>query len=112
MAGPRAREKWQWGYVRKNDGVAIEVTSYHVGENTALLAIRDFVYKSNMIESPYIKGPSDLGTLSLISVSPYGYEVHWAYRDLEFSVNASDKVLALKTAYWLNSISHAHHQPR
>lgn len=110
--GPRARERWEWGYVKKNEGVGIKILAHKIGEDSALLAIRNFANRSNMMEPPYLKGPSDLGTLSVIMPGPDGYDVYWAYRDLEFSVEATSKELALKTAYWLNSIAEAHRRPR
>jgi hypothetical protein len=110
--GPRAREEWEWGYQKAEQGVGVIITSYKIGEQTALLAIRNFATASNMVELPYLKGPSDLGTISLVSPSLYGYELHWAYRDLEFSVEATDKDLALRTAYWLTAIAQDHRRPR
>ena len=110
--GPLARERWEWGYVKKQEGVGIKIIAHKISADSALLAIRDFAHRSNMMEPPYLKGPSDLGTLSVILPGPYGYEIYWAYRDLEFSVEATNKELALKTAHWLNSVAQAHRKPR
>lgn len=110
--GPLAQENWKWAYKKNEEGVGITIISHKIGEQSALFAIRDFANNSNMLEPPYLKGPTDLGTVSVVVPVPYGYEVHWAYRDLEFSVEATDKSSCLKTAYWLNSVAQAHRKQR
>ncbi len=111
-SGEFSREQWEWGYQKDDKGIGIEIKSHKLGDQTALLAIRDFSNRSNMQEPPYLKGPSDLGTISIVMPGPYSFSVYWAYRDLEFSIHASDKETALKTAYWLMSVAEAHRKPR
>jgi hypothetical protein len=108
--GRRQREVWEWGYTKNSQGVGIEITSHKGGNQEALLAIRNLANRSSLAEPPFIKGPSDLGTFSL--TLPDDFTLYWAYRDLSIKVESTDKDMALRTAYWLNSIAEAHRQPR
>ena len=110
LKGKHAREIWEWAYTKNSDGIGIEVTSYKTGNQDALLAIRDLVNMSSMAEPPFIKGPADLGTIS--ATLPDGYTLYWAYRDLSFKIEGTDKDILLKTAYWLNSVAEGHRHPR
>lgn len=112
LEGRRPREIWEWGYTNKSQGIGIEITAYKTGDQEALLAIRDFFTKSSRAEPPFLKGPADLGTISLALPDDFGITLYWAYRNLEFKVEASNKDIALETAYWLNSIAEGNRRPR
>jgi hypothetical protein len=110
LEGRRPREIWEWGYTKNSQAVGIEVTSHKGGNQEALLAIRNLARTSSMAEPPFIRGPEKLGTISL--TLPDDFTLYWAYRDLSFKVESTDKDIALKTAYWLNSIAEGHRKPR
>ena len=110
--GKNAREIWQWAYTKNSQGIGIEITSYKTGDRDSLMAIRDLANMSSLAEPPFFNGPTDLGTISLALPRTNGYILYWAYRDLEFKLDASEKDVALRTAYWLQSIAESHRQAR
>jgi hypothetical protein len=110
LEGRRPREIWEWGYTKNSEAVGVEITYHKAGKQEALMAIRSLANRSSMVDTPFIKGPAGLGTIS--SALPDGNTLYWAYRDLSFKVESTNKDLALKTAYWLNSIAEAHRQHR
>jgi hypothetical protein len=110
LEGRRPREIWEWAYRKNAQAVGIEITVHKSGNLEALLEIGRLANRSSAAEPPYIKGPTNLGTIS--AARPNGLVLYWAYRDLSFKVDSTDQELALKTAYWLNSIAEVHRKPR
>ena len=110
LQGRRPRAMWEWAYRKNSKAVGVEITLHQNGSQEALLEISRLANRSSGKEPPYNKGPTDLGTIS--AADPDGYAFYWAYRDHSFKVESTNKDLALKTAYWINSIAESHRQRR
>jgi hypothetical protein len=112
VGAPQVEEGWEWGYSNGKEGMDVKVTAHIGGGYASLDAIRGFALRSTMPEPPWEKGPGDLGTLSIQSDNASGYNVYWAYRDLQFAVEGINKEDVLQTAHWLNGIAEAHRRKR
>jgi hypothetical protein len=109
---PFLTDEWTWVYRSNEEGMRVKVVSYSDNQNKAIDAIANFALRSNMMEPPYVKGPSDLGTISIMLEGAGIFNVYWSYRNVEFSVEGNNKTAVLKAAYWINSIAEEHRVAR
>lgn len=99
-------DEWSW-YARKSNKevIVLKIESFRNDELAALKSMSEFANKSNRTISPYERGPTDLGTISVVLDSGYSYAVYWAFRDLAFSVGGNNKAQVLVVAHCMQAVA-------
>lgn len=82
--------KRSWFFAKESSGVGLDIVVSSIKPTAAFEELVNFAGATMTVEIPFVRGPKELGQLSVKHKNPNVHDVIWAYQNVCVRINAID----------------------